>query len=855
MTAVDAPIVVPVKADIDKFKKDFAKVQKHIKNVNKDLKAQFKASAVAFTGLTAGLGASLVSFAKFENELNSVKTLLNEDSFKNSGKNLEQGFKDMRKELMAVGATTPVAIGDLNKALFDTVSAGVDAGKAVDVVRSAAGLAVAGVTDLKVATDGITSALNAYGMGAEQSELVASKFFQAQVNGKLTIEELSSSIGTLAPTAAAMGVSFDEMLGSVSAITLAGTSTSEAMTQMKAVLSNIAKPTKAAQEEAARLGIQFDQSALKTKGLQGFIESLTNAQGFNKESATKLFGSTEALNAIFSLTGNQADAFKKTIGSLGNEQKTLTNYQKQLASQSSTLHNQIEILKNKFSVLVQTLVSEFAPIATKVIKVVSQLFTKISQDEKLRKLVVGVLAGSAALTGLVTAMGAVGFAAKILMGGSGIGLIIIGLGLLYSYWDDIWPAMKKTFFNFVDYIKLLANSYLKILKGMFTFDFALIKEGLGDILDYWSDLFIKMEEKFSNFVDSTKGLASALGKIMKGAFTFDFDQMKEGMNDLLEQLKEKMDLSEEKAVTRREKAKTKKDEENKEDLEKEKNHQKQKKEIVLAGWQQEAAAKKTLQAEMKASDIAAMDESISSIKDSLGAKATLSQAEVELVANKQKTEDQISREFRAKKIEQEIEFHNKILEDKEKYGAFYAKLNSVTHTNVYKGTKSALGELTSLQNSSSKKLKAVGKASSIAMTIMNTYESAMNVFKGFSTIPFVGAALGTAAAAAVVAGGMLRVAEIRKANKGAYVSGGMRGVDDQLFMLGKHEIVTPAISYDEHINAVVNQRMNRTDVENVEQEDNVKNVKVQIGFKGDASKYLTAKVNEDRAIGVVGGVL
>src|SRR5690606_884129 len=56
---------------------------------------------------------------------------------------------------------------------------------------------------------------------------------------------------------------------------------------------------------------------------------------------------------------------------------------------------------------------------------------------------------------------------------------------------------------------------------------------------------------------------------------------------------------------------------------------------------------------------------------------------------------------------------------------------------------------------------AIAKAAAIAQTILQTDGGAQKGFTALAGIPVVGPALGTAAAAAAVAGGMARVAQIR----------------------------------------------------------------------------------------------
>ena len=75
-------------------------------------------------------------------------------------------------------------------------------------------------------------------------------------------------------------------------------------------------------------------------------------------------------------------------------------------------------------------------------------------------------------------------------------------------------------------------------------------------------------------------------------------------------------------------------------------------------------------------------------------------------------------------------------------------------------------QLAGLQNSQNAYAKSVGKAAAIAMTIMKTAEGAQSAYASLAPIPFVGPALGIAAAAAVIADGTARLAQIRGARTG-----------------------------------------------------------------------------------------
>lgn len=85
---------------------------------------------------------------------------------------------------------------------------------------------------------------------------------------------------------------------------------------------------------------------------------------------------------------------------------------------------------------------------------------------------------------------------------------------------------------------------------------------------------------------------------------------------------------------------------------------------------------------------------------------------------------------------------------------------------------SDLGAYIDEYGSKNKDLMRTMKAAAIAQTIIQTYLGAQQAFTALSSIPFVGPALGAAAAAAAIAGGMARVSAIRSQQVGGRQYGG-----------------------------------------------------------------------------------
>ena len=245
-----------------------------------------------------------------------------------------------------------------------------------------------------------------YGFEIDGNRLFVLNDFNVTHN--TTVEELSNGFGLVGASANAMGVSLEELLGSVAAVTTAGVKTSSAYTGLKAVLANISKPTREASDEAKRLGVTFDAAALRSKGLERFLGDLTKAQGFTKDSVTELFGSVEAQNIIFSLTGAQAKDFSRNIKELSDEQKLATTFSNAFTIQNESLQNSFKRLSNTANVISIKIGEALAPAIAEVTENVGkavEAFAKLDDESfsliatflKWSGIILSVIAGAGTL--------------------------------------------------------------------------------------------------------------------------------------------------------------------------------------------------------------------------------------------------------------------------------------------------------------------------------------------------------------------------------------------------------------------------------------------------------------------------
>jgi len=209
-------------------------------------------------------------------------------------------------------------VTELAKGMYQVLSASVDPAKAIEFLGLAAKAAVAGVTDVFTSVDALTTVINAYGMAVENATNISDIMFQTVKRGKLTFGELSSELGTVVPTAAQLGIRFEEIAAGMSTLTRQGINVNTVTMQLRQVMMSVLKPTSEAVELAKELGIEFTATGLKAKGMSKFLADISEKTKGDVTIMGEFFSNIRALSAVFGLAGKSAAAFAGDIELMGN---------------------------------------------------------------------------------------------------------------------------------------------------------------------------------------------------------------------------------------------------------------------------------------------------------------------------------------------------------------------------------------------------------------------------------------------------------------------------------------------------------------------------------------------------------
>lgn len=563
----------------------------------------------------------------------------------------------------------------------------------------------------------------------------------------------------------------------------------EVTEELTTAITNLAAAKKIDLASAATMvakSISTEQNALKREGLELDV---------NATKAEKYARVLEFLDGKYSDAAATANTGFKA---------SLTNLQKQFGDIAENVGQKLQpvlvAVTNIFASMFEVLAG--SPVFTDLAIAIGAAIAAIG----------GILALAPVVAGAFMTMKAAAAAFGVTLNASFLGIpLLIGalvgaITLLALNWNNSVNFMKATFSAFWETIKGLAGSFASILKGIFTLDMSEIQKGLAQ----GKEAFSKGAQEYREIrAEYTKADAEEQGKqdAQKKAFADKQAAEERAQQARLAQIRREGDQLVLLEMQGASKAQL--------DLQREeiailKALNEEKTAIEIEALNNRLGIVRALQEEQRAADLERM---IAFEQEKQAMEMELSQSGMALTANIQAevqaqlqaqmlTELEAEKKLQADLLKVRIEARNQELIERKKFGAAYAIINKAIQSEEVQGAKSAASELLQLQSSTSNELKAIGKAAALAQIAIATAESAMNIYRGFSTIPIIGPALGVAGAAAAVAFGAERTATVIGAADGGLITGGIPGVDSVPAMLQQNELVAPARSFDEVVGGV-----------------------------------------------------
>jgi len=266
-----------------------------------------------------------------------------------SADQMGKGFTGMSTQVIDAVGKTGQSAHQLADSLYYITSSGFTKAADAEKLMTLSGKdATIGHIDAKVAADALTTALNAYGMSANQAGQYNDVLLQSVNLGKAEFGDMARSLGAVLPLAAQAHISFKDIGAAMSTLTLAGLSPRRASMDLNRLIQSILNPTKGQRSVALALGLKFDPAQLaQSGGLEKFMEQVKakTAGPAQAQLMKGLFGNQAGVlggevltNSIKNYKSN-TDIMNKTVGDGTATQKAFLESTKSLSYAFTNLKN------------------------------------------------------------------------------------------------------------------------------------------------------------------------------------------------------------------------------------------------------------------------------------------------------------------------------------------------------------------------------------------------------------------------------------------------------------------------------------------------------------------------------------
>ncbi len=300
-----------------RVRSDTSSASVDIARFGRDMQSAGRSMTTGVTLPLIGAGAAIFAVgSNFEESLNRIVGLTDVTADEIGG---------VKEAVLALSAETGRGPQELAEAFYFVASAGFEAEGATEVLEVSARAAAAGLGTTQDVAKVLGATLNAYGQENLSAGRAADILTEAVSQGTAEASAFAGVLGTVTPTAAGLGVQFEEVTAALAGMTLTGLGADEAATSLNQVLVSILKPAAGAEEALVGLGLSGEglRRQLKEQGLLSTLRTLEDSFGNNEQAASLVFGNIRALRGVTSLLTLDTDQLNDVFGKVTDSQGRL----------------------------------------------------------------------------------------------------------------------------------------------------------------------------------------------------------------------------------------------------------------------------------------------------------------------------------------------------------------------------------------------------------------------------------------------------------------------------------------------------------------------------------------------------
>lgn len=404
----------------------------------------------AFSMVMSGIASLITSFkegtqaaADFSRQLGQIQTVAD---------GADMGL--IENQLKAISSKFGTPIKDVSSAYYLTLQNQVgDAAESMNVLEQASKIAAATGSNLTDVVDTLTVSLTGFKMRASQSGDVAGKLFKAMEIGRFQFSDMKDTMGRVDGMANELDISLSQLLGPIATMTRQGVRFDTAVTQMRAVISQMLKPTKDLKKLYENWGVTgVEQAIQKWGGFLPMLKATENAFGGNSAALAKAFTNLRAFTGMMGMLGSNYEMSLRDTKEI--EQANVDVADKVFATFAATEGQKYVVVLNQIKLNFMEIGKALLPVAMGLAKISeavtsSPMLTLGALTSVIAGLTGAVIAATVAFAGLQTTSVAAAMASltawsKTLTGGAlmwggivaaafGVGFAIGMAGL--ALWD------------------------------------------------------------------------------------------------------------------------------------------------------------------------------------------------------------------------------------------------------------------------------------------------------------------------------------------------------------------------------------------------------------------------------------
>ena len=300
-------------------------------------------------GVTALGTASVTTAANFESSMSQVQATMGitKDSMSKVNGQSVNTMDTLSKLAKKMGAETAFSASECAEALNYLALAGYDTEQMCNTLPTVLNLAAAGDIALADASDMVTDAMSALGMGVDEAETMVDQMAKTASTTNTSVAQLGEGILTIGATAKSIKGGTAELNTALGILANNGIKGAEGGTHLRNIILSLQNPTDKAATQMEALGLSVYDSEGNMRSMNDILgdlnksmDGMTSAEKSNIIST--IFNKTDlsSVNALLANTGETWDNLQKSITDSGGAAQQMAD------TQLDNLQGQITILKS-----------------------------------------------------------------------------------------------------------------------------------------------------------------------------------------------------------------------------------------------------------------------------------------------------------------------------------------------------------------------------------------------------------------------------------------------------------------------------------------------------------------------------